>query len=380
MSSNSFPPGVPADHEDRLKDPDRLTALERSALLDTLPEEAFDRAVRLATSVIGAPVGLLSLVDSERQFFKAQTGLPEAVACNRGTPLSQSFCQYVVTSGRPLSVSDARIHPLLSKNGAVSGLGVVAYMGVPIRGPDGQVLGSFCGIDSQPRQWGARELAVLEDLGAIIESEIRLRQEISTRQLLVGELNHRVKNLFSVVSGMIGMTARGAESPAEMSEALRGRINALARAHDLIRPVVTQQSEGRADVSLQALVVTLLEPHLMRQDDHVTVTGPTLSLGAGGATNLALVLHEFATNAAKYGALSVPEGHLAVTWTTEGGRLLLDWTETGGPAVEVPAAAGFGSRLVDMTVRGHFRGSMETDWRPDGLHRQLVLPLGRVEI
>ncbi|WP_108260297.1 sensor histidine kinase [Mangrovicoccus ximenensis] len=380
MPKHRFPPEVPADHQDRLADPDRLAALERTALLDTLPEEAFDRAVRLATDVLGVPVGLMALVDDQRQFFKAHVGLPEPVACARQTPLSHSFCQYVVTCDRPLAVEDARDHPLMQANGAVADMSVVAYLGVPIHGPDGQVLGSFCAIDDKPRDWEDRELKVLVDLCAIIESEIRLRQEVAQRQLLVGELNHRVKNLFSVVSGMIGMTARTAESPAEMSQTLRGRINALARAHDLIRPVVTQEAEGRADVSLQALVVTLLEPHLMRKDDHVTVDGPTLSLGAGGATNLALVLHEFATNAAKYGALSVSEGHLAVTWTLEGERLVLDWTETGSPPIEAPSSSGFGSRLVDMTVRGHFRGTMETDWRADGLRHRLALPMGRVEI
>ncbi|MBE3636616.1 sensor histidine kinase [Mangrovicoccus algicola] len=380
MPKHRFPPVVPADHQQRLSDPDRLASLDRTALLDTLPEEAFDRAVRLATEVLRVPVGLLSLVDDRRQFFKAQIGLPDPVACKRETPLSHSFCQYVVTSDRPLAVEDARNHPLLETNGAVADLNVVAYLGLPVHGPDGQVLGSFCAIDDRPRNWTERELKVLEDICAIVESEIRLRQEVAQRQLLVGELNHRVKNLFSVVSGMIGMTARSAENTAEMSQTLRGRINALARAHDLIRPVVTQQTEGRADVSLQALVVTLLEPHLMRQDDHITVTGPTLSLGAGGATNLALVLHEFATNAAKYGALSVAEGRLDVTWSEHGGRLMLDWAETCTPGIEKPTGTGFGSRLVEMTVRGHFRGTMETEWRDDGLRHRLLLPMGRVEI
>ena len=380
MPTHRFPPEQPADHLARLANPDRLAALERSALMDTMPEEAFDRAVRLATEVIGVPVGLLSLVDSDRQFFKAQIGLPEPFACTRQTPLSHSYCQFVVTTDRPLAVSDARQHPLLKESGAVPDLAAIAYLGVPIHAPDGQVLGSFCALDDRPHDWTERELRVLSDLATMIESEIRLRQEIANRQLLVHELNHRVKNLFTVVSGMIGMTARNALSPAEMSQVLRGRIHALARAHDLIRPVVDDDMGARTAVSLQALLVTLLEPHLMRRDDHIRINGPTLALGPGGATNLALVLHEFATNAAKYGALSVPDGELDIRWSCAGNQLLLVWSETKAPGqVEPPSQAGFGSRLVDLTVRGHFHGRMETQWRPDGLEHRLDLSLARIE-
>src|SRR3954454_8796989 len=97
-------------------DPARLAALRAPALLDSQPEEAFDRLTRLATRALGVPVALVSLVGPDRQFFKSQTGLAEPWASARQTPLTHSFCQHVVATGEPLVVSDARVHPLVKEN------------------------------------------------------------------------------------------------------------------------------------------------------------------------------------------------------------------------------------------------------------------------
>ncbi|MEM0900033.1 MAG: GAF domain-containing protein [Pseudomonadota bacterium] len=146
--------------------------------MDSPIEDTFDRAVRLATRILGAPVGLLSLVDGERQFFKAQIGLPEPSATDRQTPLTHSFCQHVVAANAPLSVRDAREDPLVKDNLAIPDLGVIAYLGVPVHAPSGHVLGSFCAIQSEPRDWTAQEREALEDIAATIETEIALRKEI----------------------------------------------------------------------------------------------------------------------------------------------------------------------------------------------------------
>jgi len=162
-----------------LADPARLDALRRSALLDTPSEAAFDRLTRLATEILGVPVSLVSLVDGERQFFKSAIGLPEPWASRRETPLSYSFCQHVVRNGTPLVVPDARLDPLLSSNRAVTELGVVAYAGIPIVTSEGQALGSFCAIDSRPREWTPHEIAVLSELTALVVSEIELRAALA---------------------------------------------------------------------------------------------------------------------------------------------------------------------------------------------------------
>ena len=160
---------------DAVADPRRLAALHRVALLDTPAEEAFDRLTRLAVKVVEAPVALVTLVDAERQFFKSAIGLPEPWASTRGTPLSHSFCRYVVWMGAPLIVEDARQHPLVAGNPAIAELGVIAYVGVPLTLAEGARLGTLCAMDYAPRRWTVEQVGLLRDLGAAATTEIELR-------------------------------------------------------------------------------------------------------------------------------------------------------------------------------------------------------------
>lgn len=162
----------------RLDDPDRLAALHATGLLDSPTEESFDRLTRLASRLLGTPVALVSLVDDERQFFKSQVGLREPWASERQTALSHSFCQHVVASGEPLVISDARTDETVAGNPAIDDLGVVAYAGYPIRTQTGTVVGSFCVVDDQPRDWAPGELQTLADLTASVVAEVELRAAI----------------------------------------------------------------------------------------------------------------------------------------------------------------------------------------------------------
>jgi two-component system, cell cycle sensor histidine kinase and response regulator CckA len=169
--------------------PDRLAALRRTALLDTPPEEGFDRLTRMAARLLGAPTSLLALVTDERQFFKSTTGLAEPWASRRNAPLSFSFCSTVAGTGEPLLVEDARRHPLLRHSQALRELGWVSYAGVPLIDRDGQVLGSLCVVDRMPRLWSERDIALLQDLAASAITEIELRREIAQRRQ--AEVGHR---------------------------------------------------------------------------------------------------------------------------------------------------------------------------------------------
>ena len=153
-----------------LADPARLATLAQSGLLDSPPETSFDRLTRLTSRLLGAPTALVSLVDRDRQFFKSQVGLAEPFASERQTRLSHSFCPWVVSDRDALVVGDATQHPVLAKNLAVRDMGVVAYAGVPLAGRDGQAIGSFCAIDSIPREWSDREMETLRDLGQVAEA------------------------------------------------------------------------------------------------------------------------------------------------------------------------------------------------------------------
>jgi hypothetical protein len=155
-----------------LHDPERLRALIATRLLDSPPEERFDRLTRLGARALHAPVALVSLVDDERQFLKSAQGVPEPWASRRQTPLSHSFCQHAVARDEPLVVADAREDPRLRTSKAIVDLDAVAYLGVPLHSADGRALGTFCVIDSRPREWTQEEVETVRDLASSAEAEI----------------------------------------------------------------------------------------------------------------------------------------------------------------------------------------------------------------
>lgn len=159
------------------RDPERVSALEATGLLDSDSDPVFDRHARLAAQVLNAPVALVSLVDADRQFFKSCLGLPEPWASQRVSPLSHSFCQHAVASRVPLIVDDAREHGLLRDNPAIRDMGVVAYAGIPLIDGDGNALGTLCVIDSQPRHWTSHQVQLLADLAASVVTEITLARQ-----------------------------------------------------------------------------------------------------------------------------------------------------------------------------------------------------------
>ncbi len=198
------------------------------------------------------------------------------------------------------------------------------------------------------------------------------------QQLLTRELNHRVKNLFAIANGMVSMTARTAKDPKEMATALRGRLSALSRAHELVQPAAVIHGSG-ADVDLSRLCEAVLEPYRQSGTDRVRIEGPDVRVGSTTTTSLALVLHELATNAAKYGSLSNPEGHLSIQWTIHHEMVDLLWTERGGPAVEgAPGFQGFGTQLSQRSIAGQLGGTLEQEWLSEGLRVHMTLPLSRL--
>jgi PAS domain S-box-containing protein len=165
----------------RLAEPSRLEALRLTGLMDSLPEPSFDRLTRMTSRLLRAPVVLVSLVDDRRQFFKSAVGLPEPWATTRQTPLSHSFCQHVVITGRPLIIHDARSDARVAGNRAIPDLGVIAYLGIPLMTIEGEVLGSFCAIDGEPRDWAVDEVETMTDLAASVATEIELRRDVEWR-------------------------------------------------------------------------------------------------------------------------------------------------------------------------------------------------------
>ena len=221
-----------------------------------------------------------------------------------------------------------------------------------------------------------RFIGTVLDIGPAKEGQERQR-------LLLREMNHRVKNLFAIVSGMIGLSARSARTTQDMAQSLRGRLDALIRANDLVRPgIMGSELEHGEQTTMEALVRTVLAPYAEKQEgrDRIVVSGPQVPVGAKAVTSLALVLHESATNAAKYGALSDPGGSIRIDWTTHGDGFRIRWDESGGPTiVNPPQTRGFGSVLAERSVAGQLGGTIDYDWRPAGLRLKVTIPLERLE-
>lgn len=354
-----------------LDNPDRLAALDATELLDSEPEPDFDRITQLASRLLGTPVGLISLVDHERQFFKSQHGLPAP----RQTPLTHSFCQHVVVSERVLAVTDATADPRVRGNLAIRDLNVTAYLGVPLTTPDGQVLGSLCAIESKPRQWSEGDLATLLDLGRLVMNLIALRNEIKRRkeaekqhELLAAELHHRVKNTLATVQAVIQLSLRSAKDLDGFGASIGRRIASLANTHTLL--------SGRqwGLVSFKELLVTELAPY--DGNRRVVIEGDDFKMASQSAVSLGLVIHELATNASKYGSLSNENGKLSINWTlaaTDNNTVIdLNWVESGGPTIAEPGASGFGSMLLKRLLTGQMNGRFDPQFAPEGLRLRAV--------
>lgn len=172
------------------------------------------------------------------------------------------------------------------------------------------------------------------------------------RDLLVNELNHRVKNTLSSLQSMISQTMRFSPTKEAANKSLEGRVIALARTHDLLTESNWSGSSARA------VIRNALAPYSMRPNS-IQMSGPDTMLTPNVALSLAMVLNELATNAVKYGALSTDSGAVDVRWLTDGGRLHLTWQESGGPAVIAPSVRGFGSRLIEQSVSGDLQARLE---------------------
>ncbi|HEX4824324.1 MAG TPA: sigma 54-interacting transcriptional regulator [Candidatus Polarisedimenticolaceae bacterium] len=177
--------------DETIQDPERLAILRQTALLDTPPEEAFDRLTCLATTLLRAPVALVSLVDGDRQFFKSCAGLPEPLASLRQTPLTHSFCKHVVASGEPLIVSDIR-ESSFKDNPSVFGIGEMAYTGIPLTTTEGHALGVFCVADAKPRDWTDEEIQILRSLASSVMAEIQTRRMANELRVLNDNLQRLV--------------------------------------------------------------------------------------------------------------------------------------------------------------------------------------------
>jgi PAS domain S-box-containing protein len=194
------------------------------------------------------------------------------------------------------------------------------------------------------------------------------RQHDRHRELLIRELNHRVKNTLATVQSLASRTLRP-HFDARIWSDFESRLMALSDAHDLLT------KENWDTASLEDILIQVLRPRAEDKNDRMILSGCLVRVGPRQALAFSMIFHELMTNAVKYGALSSPFGCVAVSWTRQGSALRLDWREQGGPAVKPPARLGFGSRLIDRVAAHELGGSARTEFGPEGVVCTLVAAL-----
>ena len=209
-------------------------------------------------------------------------------------------------------------------------------------------------------------LVTFVDVTRVVEAE--------THQLLIDELNHRVKNMLTVVMSLAARTMRRSATVEDFSEAFMGRLRSLTASYTLLT------REKWSSIALRDVVLEEVRPFMVDGHEQVAIEGPAIRLSSRGALAFGMVIHELATNAAKYGALSAHDGAVGISWRVrwdgDDPRLEFDWVESGGPAVQPPAALGFGTTLIERSFPHELSGQASIDYAPAGVRVRLTAPLG----
>lgn len=194
------------------------------------------------------------------------------------------------------------------------------------------------------------------------------------REMVSQELSHRIKNIFSVINGLIGLSTRSHPELKGPADELRARIMSLGKAHDFVRPHSARSQPSAPQATLRGLLEQLLAAY-QSETGRVSIKGGELRIDDRSATPLALSFHELATNAAKYGALSTLEGRVAIDIREADGDVVIEWIESGGPRLEqAPRTEGFGSRLINLSVANQLGGKVSYAWNPEGLQVEARIP------
>ncbi len=198
---------------------------------------------------------------------------------------------------------------------------------------------------------------------------------LQDREILSQELSHRIKNIFSVISGLISLSRRVHPELGDLAADLRSRVMALGRAHDFVRPHSEHSQPETQQINLHGMLDELLMPYNSVDRQKIVIGGDNPVIDDRSTTPLALVFHELATNAAKYGALSSLDGKIVVEIARMSETVRIDWTETGGPQItSPPSRAGFGSTLLEMSVKRQLGGRLDRHWSAEGLKATLDIP------
>ncbi|WP_246694763.1 PAS domain-containing protein [Methylobacterium sp. WL6] len=337
---------------------ERDTLHRRLAAGEVLRETLEKRYRRADGRIIWARVNLVSQALGDRL---QTTAMIEDITLERTVAR--------LASGLPQAIPDIADPALAGDAAAYAGMGARAAINVPLTR-----LGRLAGVlfvhDRAPRAWAAGEIAFVREVAERLWGTLGRIQAEDQQALRNRELSHRLKNTLAMVQAIASQTLRNAPDFESAKEALAARLIALGKAHDILL------TGARESAGIAAVIAGALAIHDDGQAGRLALDGPEIEVGPKAALSLALMMHELATNAAKYGALSVPGGRVAVTWSLDADAMVrMLWTERGGPKVAPPTRKGFGSRLIERGLAGAVGGAVGLAYEPDGVVCRVEAPL-----
>ncbi|ASP93686.1 sensor histidine kinase [Sinorhizobium meliloti] len=364
-------------------------AREKAALLQLArrmhdaPGEMLPRFVELAMELTGGiSAGISLLEETEPSPVFRWHHLKGILSPFNGATTPRDFSPCGITLER--SAPTLTIHPERVYDWIPPGLSLPEVLLVPLYIGRTEPLGTLWIVADRIGHFHCGHGATMQELAGFIgialkmvRSEQELQQALEQQELLTREMSHRLKNLFTIVDGMIRISARSTDNKDDLVALLSGRLHALAAAHSLVRPSFSDVQGAASNLAeLLSIVAEPHEPPTTGGRRRLSLRGPSVLCGEQSVNGLALVFHELATNAAKYGALCSENGRVDVLWQIDGDDLSITWSEDRGTQISIPPASkGFGSTLVEATVTHQFGGTLSYDWRPDGLSVNIVMPL-----
>ena len=288
------------------------------------------------------------------------------------------------------------------------------FTGVPDGSTDGEAWNGMFHPDDQERAWAAwraclasgkpyeieyrlrhhsgeyrwtigRAFAVRNSSGDIVRwigtcTDIHETKRFAEQnEILSRELSHRIKNIFAVIAGLVSLSSRQMPGSEGFAASLKQRIAALGRAHEFVRPHSEESAPTDLPESLHGIIRQILTPYPALTDGKIRLEGDDLRVDDRGATPIALVIHELATNAAKYGALSTPDGVVDICTRADGDEVAIHWAESGGPMLNGdPPRTGFGTKLMELSVVNQLGGTLDRTWHREGLSALIHIRRGAV--
>jgi two-component sensor histidine kinase len=356
----------------RARQQETLARLGERALTDSDLQKFFNEVVTTVGEILDVElVNILELLPGDAELLlRAGIGWkPGLVGTANISTGRDTEAGYTLASGRPVIVEDLASETRFSSAALLHDHGAVSGLATPIAGRDGRAYGVLAAHTGKRRKFQDYDVSFLAAVANVVAGAIQRRQLDQRHELMIRELRHRSGNLFSQLLALFSQTAKNSRSVADLVAKYEARVLALANAHRLIT------EGGWKSTSLNELLNTLLAPFL----DRISFGGPNVFLEPDPTFGLSMAVHELATNASKHGSLSDPSGHVDVTWsitrTQQGLTLVLDWTESRGPAPKRNRRPGFGSRLINMVIERQLNGKVEQSFGADGLSAKLTVPL-----